>query len=465
MKARTNGVEEAVNGLLESGMKGELRKGDTIGLWTYNDRLNTDFPMEVWSEEKKDDILQEVREHLRHLRYEKHSHLDKALPAIMQVVENSERLTVILFLTAPIRSRERPSTRTSMICTSTMPANFAPRTRRSSRSWRRATGRFSITPSIIPARSMFLTRRIRCRRRKPTRRHPARGRQRSLRRRPYIVRSAAGTKAASAQNRNHLSGSNFAHKRKRAAADRQQCRGRGDARPLRPPGRRLQCSSSRRVPRPLRFRQTSQSNVAPPEPPAFAPPPGLPPSSPQPAPSAAAPASIAPAGPPTPSQLPVAPRRSRPRRRRGHDRPASGHVRHRVFIVDHRGGAGAVSGAPLAGGPSRALSRNRSTARGDVPLPPVFPSCLAQTDIADSAPGPPVASVRSRRAAKNPRPDQAQHEREPVSALPKVLAAIKAATDGRLRLYPNPTAEAVRGQLAKFHGCAPGAIHRGQRLR
>ena len=35
----------------------------------------------------------------------------------------------------------------------------------------------------------------------------------------------------------------------------------------------------------------------------------------------------------------------------------------------------------------------------------------------------------------------------------KVLAAIKAAVDGRLRLYPNPTAQALREKLARFHRC------------
>jgi histidinol-phosphate aminotransferase len=43
----------------------------------------------------------------------------------------------------------------------------------------------------------------------------------------------------------------------------------------------------------------------------------------------------------------------------------------------------------------------------------------------------------------------------PYPPSPKVLAAIKAAVDGRMRLYPNPTADGLRGQLAKFHGCAP----------
>ncbi len=35
----------------------------------------------------------------------------------------------------------------------------------------------------------------------------------------------------------------------------------------------------------------------------------------------------------------------------------------------------------------------------------------------------------------------------------KVFAAIKAAADARLRLYPNPTAQPLRDALAKLHGC------------
>ena len=42
----------------------------------------------------------------------------------------------------------------------------------------------------------------------------------------------------------------------------------------------------------------------------------------------------------------------------------------------------------------------------------------------------------------------------PYPPSPKVLAAVKKAVDDRLRLYPNPTAERLREELAKFHGCA-----------
>lgn len=43
----------------------------------------------------------------------------------------------------------------------------------------------------------------------------------------------------------------------------------------------------------------------------------------------------------------------------------------------------------------------------------------------------------------------------PYPPSPKVLRAVKATVDGRLRLYPNPTAQAVREGLAKLHGCGP----------
>jgi histidinol-phosphate aminotransferase len=46
----------------------------------------------------------------------------------------------------------------------------------------------------------------------------------------------------------------------------------------------------------------------------------------------------------------------------------------------------------------------------------------------------------------------------PYPPSPKVLKAVRAAVDGRLRLYPNPTAQPLRERLAKFHGCRPENI-------
>src|SRR5512136_3090042 len=46
----------------------------------------------------------------------------------------------------------------------------------------------------------------------------------------------------------------------------------------------------------------------------------------------------------------------------------------------------------------------------------------------------------------------------PYPPSPQVLRAVKSAVDGRLRLYPNPTAQALREKLASFHGCGPENI-------
>jgi histidinol-phosphate aminotransferase len=46
----------------------------------------------------------------------------------------------------------------------------------------------------------------------------------------------------------------------------------------------------------------------------------------------------------------------------------------------------------------------------------------------------------------------------PFPPSPKVIAAVKAAVDDRLRLYPNPGADKLREKLARLHGCAPENI-------
>ena len=46
----------------------------------------------------------------------------------------------------------------------------------------------------------------------------------------------------------------------------------------------------------------------------------------------------------------------------------------------------------------------------------------------------------------------------PYPPSPRVLRAIKTSVDGRLRLYPNPTAERLREKLAAFHDCSSANI-------
>lgn len=49
----------------------------------------------------------------------------------------------------------------------------------------------------------------------------------------------------------------------------------------------------------------------------------------------------------------------------------------------------------------------------------------------------------------------------PYPPSPKVLAAVRAAVDGRLRLYPNPTAQPLREKIARLHRCTPAHVFVG----
>jgi histidinol-phosphate aminotransferase len=49
----------------------------------------------------------------------------------------------------------------------------------------------------------------------------------------------------------------------------------------------------------------------------------------------------------------------------------------------------------------------------------------------------------------------------PYPPSPKVLRAVRAATDERLRLYPNPTSRRLRERLAALHGCTPEHVFVG----
>ncbi len=49
----------------------------------------------------------------------------------------------------------------------------------------------------------------------------------------------------------------------------------------------------------------------------------------------------------------------------------------------------------------------------------------------------------------------------PYPPSPRVLAAVRRAVDGRLRLYPNPTAQALRERLARLHATTPAHVFVG----
>jgi hypothetical protein len=96
MRTYADAVARNVVELMLSDMRGEFRQGDTIGLWLYNDKLDPGYPMQVWSKSDKDTIVTDLAAYLQGRPREKQAHLDRVMPALHQVIKNSERITIIL---------------------------------------------------------------------------------------------------------------------------------------------------------------------------------------------------------------------------------------------------------------------------------------------------------------------------------------------------------------------------------
>ena len=96
MSASAQASQTATLDLIQSAMQGQMHDGDTFGVWTFNEKLNTSFPMQIWSEESSPAILQTVAAFFGNQRYEKKAHLEKVLPAMFSVMRSSRTLTVVL---------------------------------------------------------------------------------------------------------------------------------------------------------------------------------------------------------------------------------------------------------------------------------------------------------------------------------------------------------------------------------
>src|SRR6266566_4603618 len=97
MGPRAEGSLRAVQQLLESAMNGQLRRGDTLGVWTFNQDLYAGrFPLQHWSPGDQRGIELRTLAFLQKQKYERRASFDKVLPAMDSLVEDSEFITVIL---------------------------------------------------------------------------------------------------------------------------------------------------------------------------------------------------------------------------------------------------------------------------------------------------------------------------------------------------------------------------------
>jgi hypothetical protein len=96
MARASRAAQQAVAELIQSGVEGRMRAGDTFGIWLFNQELSTEFPMQRWSPQERVALAQRAHDFLSRVRYEKQAQFSKVMPVLKEVIEASRSLTVIL---------------------------------------------------------------------------------------------------------------------------------------------------------------------------------------------------------------------------------------------------------------------------------------------------------------------------------------------------------------------------------
>jgi hypothetical protein len=97
MRSRTDGIQQTIPALVYTGMNGQMTRGDTLGLWTYNDDLYAgQFPLQEWTPGGSQNIAWQVSDFLKNQKYEKDGVFSEVLPFMQRVVKSSDYLTILL---------------------------------------------------------------------------------------------------------------------------------------------------------------------------------------------------------------------------------------------------------------------------------------------------------------------------------------------------------------------------------
>lgn len=97
MKRRAENTQAVLGALMVSGLNGQLRDGDTIGVWTFSDEVQAgQFPLQRWNAQSRHRTAKLLVEFLRGQKHEKKANLAKVMEGVSPLVKDSDKLTVLL---------------------------------------------------------------------------------------------------------------------------------------------------------------------------------------------------------------------------------------------------------------------------------------------------------------------------------------------------------------------------------
>jgi hypothetical protein len=97
MQPRAAAIQHIAGSMVFSGMDGQMKQGDTLGVWTYNDKLHAgSFPMQEWAPTNSKTTAQRVYKFLSAQPFEKQGLIEGFFPEIERLIEQSDFITVVL---------------------------------------------------------------------------------------------------------------------------------------------------------------------------------------------------------------------------------------------------------------------------------------------------------------------------------------------------------------------------------
>lgn len=100
MQRRAQGVHDTLKALLDSNLNGQMRPGDTVAIWTFNEVISTNFFAPTsWSPAAARSLNTRLPNFLEATTYEKRAALDKVIARLDSQLAPDSLLTVILVTT------------------------------------------------------------------------------------------------------------------------------------------------------------------------------------------------------------------------------------------------------------------------------------------------------------------------------------------------------------------------------
>jgi len=92
-----HGGRQAVFDLIFTGIAGQMKPGDTFGLWTFNDKVSAGvYPMQLWEPDNNMELATQVGQFLKMQKYQNKARLDLAVKQIIPVLRTVKDLNILI---------------------------------------------------------------------------------------------------------------------------------------------------------------------------------------------------------------------------------------------------------------------------------------------------------------------------------------------------------------------------------